>query len=274
MKKILFFSAAALALAGCSNDEFLGEDPGTGQNGTGAAIAFGSETLNATRANFDGSAAAKKLNGNFIVYGFKFTEATPGAGEDKDGSGDQVVFDLYNVNYTEGSDKTTESNTKGWEYVGYTPHTGSTATETAQSIKYWDYSATGYVFSAVSGTGITASKDKTGATIYDKGWTVTVPAGGDLSTLYASNRVPVAKAAYQQDVTLTFYNLATKIRFGLYETVPGYSIQIKKVYYNSNGGSTTNFGVDGNFKMLSTTEDAQLTVTYYNNAVQIGRAHV
>lgn len=269
MKKYLYLSAAALALASCSSDEFLGNDPGSEAKETGATIAFGSEALNATRAdNLTGKSAAEKLNNNFIVYGFKYYTTEPISATDVvDATKQQTVFDLYNVNYTEGSDKTTESNTKGWEYVGYTPHTGSTATE--QSIKYWDYSATGYVFSAVSGTGITATKTTNGATVYDKGWQVTIPAGGDLSTLYASNRVPVAKTDYQQDVTLTFYSLATKIRFGLYETVPGYSIQIKKVYYNNNGGSTTNFGVDGKFKMLSTSTDAVLNVTYYDNQTAI-----
>lgn len=36
MKKYLIFAASALALASCSSDDFLGENPGTAQNATTA----------------------------------------------------------------------------------------------------------------------------------------------------------------------------------------------------------------------------------------------
>lgn len=258
MRKYLYLSAAALVLAGCSSDEFLGEDPSAGtQKNTGEIIAFGSEALNSTRATFDGATAAEKLNNNFIVYGFK-TSAT----EAPDGSVDQMVFDRYNVNYTEGTANTTESNTANWEYVGLNNVAG-----TAQTIKYWDLSADSYVFSAVSGTGITATKTTSGTTVYDKGWTVELPAGGDLSTLYASDRKVVTSGDYRKEVDLTFRALATKIRFAIYETVPGYSINIDKVFYKdgtTNKIDASNFHITGNFKNANTSATTPLTVTYYD----------
>ncbi|MBQ0056282.1 MAG: hypothetical protein KBT20_01385 [Bacteroidales bacterium] len=267
MRKYLYLSIAALALASCSNDEFLGTSPGQSSNskGTGEAIGFGGETLRPTRAQADGSEAAEKLNGNFIVYGFKTSAA-----EEADGSVDNKVFDLYNVNYTAGTANTTESNTANWEYVGYQAHQGSS--EKDQTIKYWDYSAEGYVFSAVSGTGITATKTTSGTTVYDKGWTVEIPAGGSLSDLYASDRLPVAKPTpagtkYDQ-VTLTFRALGTKIRFAMYETVPGYKVHVDKFYYNSSSwaNTETNFAINGTFRKANSTATTPLTVTYYDDA--------
>ena len=265
MKKYFILSAAALALASCSNDEFLGNDPSPNTKETGATIAFGSEALNATRADFTGSQAAEKLGGNFIVYGFKTMSAETTTSEDL------PVFDLYNVNYEAGTANTTESNTANWEYVGLANHTGAI---NPQTIKYWDYSAAGYVFSAVSGTGISATKTTTGgfASIYDKGWTISIPAGGSISDLYASDRKPIAKADYQRQVDLTFRALGTKIRFAMYETIPGYSVKINNLYYdNLATANPTNFAIDGTFVTTSETNPTTLTVTYNdgtNNTVE------
>ena len=289
MKKYFILSAAALALASCSNDEFLGEGTGQGPSSTSSVIAFGSETGNATRANFEHGAAAEKLNNNFIVYGFKYYNTEPTSKTDVEtATKQQTVFDLYNVNYTEGTANTTESNTAGWEYVGLTSLNAKD-----QSIKYWDYSADGYVFSAVSGTGVTPVKienvangtaastpmawDATDKTLtrentetadkYDKGWVVTIPQGGSLSDLYASERVEVAKAKYQDVVSLKFYNMGAKVRFAMYEIIPGYEVHIDKFYYTNSGekNSETNFAVDGNFTTLKTDGDSKLIVTYYNS---------
>ncbi|MBQ0019418.1 MAG: hypothetical protein KBT39_02740 [Bacteroidales bacterium] len=266
MKKVLFMSAiAAAALASCTSDEYVGQ---VGQTLT-ESINFGTSAQKTTRAGgeFTHGAAAEKLNNNFIVYGFKT------ASDEVTSDGDQPVFQLYNVNYTEGTANTTESNTAGWEYVGLANHDNSV---NPQTIKYWDLSANSYVFSAVSGVGITATKILAGSvgTNYEKGWNVTIPAGGDLSSLYASNRVVMTKdgsttstsgevsGKFKEQVNLTFYNLATKIRFGIYETIPGYSVKIDKFYYNSDE-STTNFGVNGSFKTVPAA-GTTLTVTYYD----------
>lgn len=270
MKKFLYFSVAALALASCSSDDFLGTSPaeGLGSENTNEAIAFGGNTLRPTRAEVGGSEAAEKLHNNFVVYGFKTNAA-----EAADGSTDQKVFGRYNVNYTPGTANTTESNSANWEYVGY-----NSLEDQLQTIKYWDLSAKSYVFSAVSGTGITATKTDAGTTIYDKGWTVTIPAGGSLSDLYASDRVVVTKAGteagvsgkYMETVNLTFRALGTKIRFAMYETVPGYSVHIDKFYYGpvpatSKWANTeTNFAINGTFKTANAEDETPLTITYYD----------
>lgn len=257
MKKYLLFAASAALLASCSSDELVGAGTSQGSD----AIGFGSSAKTTTRADFVHGQAAEKLNNNFIVYGFK----TMGGAEVGAGDGDQNVFDLYNVNYTEGSANTTESNTAGWEYVGY-----SSQKDKAQTIKYWDLSANSYVFSAVSGTGITAEKILTGASVYEKGWTVNVPAGGSLADLYASDRKPVAKADFRQQVDLTFRALGTKIRFAMYETIPGYSVHVDKMYYKEDGASSwsntlTNFAINGKFKNVKSDAATPLTVTYYDD---------
>lgn len=41
MKKYLIFAASALALASCSSDDFLGDNPGNGQNAANSVINFG-----------------------------------------------------------------------------------------------------------------------------------------------------------------------------------------------------------------------------------------
>lgn len=261
MKKYLYYSVAALALASCSSDSFFGNDaPPRTDNEEEVAIVFGNQTGRPTRAGGVGGAeAAAKLNSNFIVYGFKTNDAE---------SEDQPVFDLYNVNYEPGTAGTTESNTANWEYVGYQAHEGSSEYENAQTIKYWDYATDKYVFSAVSGLGIKATKTTTGATVYDKGWTVNIPAGGDLSTLYASDREPVAKADFGNTVTLTFRALGTKVRFAMYETVPGYSVHVDKFYYDNTSwkNTETNFAINGTFKNANASAATPLTVTYYDDA--------
>lgn len=264
MKKTKLFAAsiAAMALVGCTSEDYVG----VVDNPTGDGIGFGSGVTATTRANSTGSQAAEKLNNNFIVYGFKTNTAE---------SEDQVVFDRYNVNYEAGTANTTESNTADWEYVGLANHDGSI---NPQTIKYWDFSRDKYVFSAVSGTGITAKKTTTGSTIYDKGWEVEIPAGGDISTLYASDRVVATKdgspladgnkveGKYKETVKLTFRSLITKIRFAMYETVPGYEVHIDKFYYKdaSWANTETNFAIDGTFKTANATTSTPLKITYYN----------
>lgn len=310
MKKVLFMSAiAAMALASCTSDEYVGQKDGPTLT---ESINFGTFSQKTTRAGeFTGTQAAEKLNNNFIVYGFKYYGTEPiaagtGTGQVGNPEEQQTVFDRYNVNYQAGTANTTESNTADWEYVGFDSHGTSPV---KQTIKYWDYETTGYVYSAVSGTGITADKiesvangpvDNGDATItpmawsaptltreegasankFDKGWVVTIPEGGSLSDLYASERVDVTKASdkYQQTVSLKFYNMGAKIRFAMYETVPGYSIQINKFYYTNSGeqNSETNFAIDAakNFTTLKTDAENKLIVTYYNSGTLLNHPKV
>lgn len=256
MKQAKLFAAslAAMALVGCTSEDYVG----VVDNPTGDGIGFGSGVTATTRANATGSQAAEKLNNNFIVYGFKTNTAE---------SDDQVVFDRYNVNYEAGTANTTESNTADWEYVGLANHDGSI---NPQTIKYWDFSKDKYVFSAVSGTGITATKITTGSSVYEKGWDIKLPAGGSLADLYASDRKEVLPGDYKKQVDLTFRALTAKIRFAMFETVPGYEVHIDKFYYNESStapaswkNTETNFAIDGTFKTAKKDEVTPLKITYY-----------
>ena len=258
----------SLTLVGCSDNSFVNQVFGSSESGQGE-ITFGAGTKNITRAEtIKHTEAAARLNNNFVLYGFKTN-----AEENIDGSTDEKVFDNYNVNYVEGSSNTTESNTAGWEYVGYNPAANSTATE--QTIKYWDHSANQYIFSAFSGIGVTGSKTLTAETDkYDKGWTLTIPQGGSLADLYASDRVEKASDT-DGEVTLTFYSAVTKIRFGVYETVPGYSINIDKFYYNNLATADDHhFAIDGTFNTLNPGAATSLKVTYYNSGTLLNHPKI
>lgn len=80
MKKYYFVSAiAALALASCANDDFLGEVPGNNPSAVnGKEISFSGEAGKTTRAGEDksGSDAAAALSNNFIVFGTKTVNGT------------------------------------------------------------------------------------------------------------------------------------------------------------------------------------------------------
>lgn len=269
---------AALALVGCSDNDFLGIGSDSSKSGQNEiTIGAGAHRLSRGETLAHGEAAAK-LNNNFILYGFKYYETEPTSSSDvADATKQQKVFDLYNVHYTEGTANTTESNTAGWEYVGLANHDNSVP---EQTIKYWDHESTGYVFSAVTGTDIKATKTESTAETgdeakYQKGWTVEIPVGGSLDNLYASDRNDVASTNDGQ-VTLTFYSMVAKIRFAMYETVPGYSIQIDRFYYGTSFGSNseTNFAINGNFRTLNATTETPLNITYYSSGALLDHPKV
>lgn len=230
MKKYLIFAASALALASCSSDDFLGENPGNVQNAT-TAINFGGEAGKITRANLSPTEAVNALNKNFVVYGYKTKEGTT-----------TTVYDHYNIAW-KGEENKTETNTKGWEYVGVNKNSLSTVNE--QTIKYWDYSADQYDFVAFSlgsntqGTGedeVEASTVTTTPSYSLKGKTA------NLAKCFIADRITAKKGetnkkdyklcAYGDNVTFAFRSLATKVKMGIYETIPGYSVKDVKFYKN------------------------------------------
>lgn len=223
MKKYYFVSAiAALALASCANDDFLGEVPGNNPSAVnGKEISFSGEAGKTTRADGDkkDADAAGLLKNNFIVFGCKTIN-----------NASQTVYDHYNVNWIEN---------KKWEYIGQAKN-ALNETATNQSIKYWDYSATDYKFVAFSlgkatqGSDVTITKVNADATSY----TLTGTAA-NLAECYIADRITAkptnAKAAnnevqYGQPVKFTFHSLGTKVNIGLYETIPGYSINSVKFH--------------------------------------------
>ena len=74
MKKKLFFAAVAIvALASCSDNEFIGDNsPTTQQENAADEIQFGLNVQNTTRAGASiGATAAEKLGGMFVGNGMK-----------------------------------------------------------------------------------------------------------------------------------------------------------------------------------------------------------
>lgn len=150
MKKPFYLvGLAALALVGCSDNDFFsgGPDDNFGQASKGQ-LAFGikDESGKISRGEITGEKAAEKLNKKFTVYGWKYvnnkSDATPGF---------EDVFQDYVVKWEGlGSAGTTESNTRGWEYVGYQSEPVNGSTPYDQTIKYWDWSTDRYDFIAWS----------------------------------------------------------------------------------------------------------------------------
>lgn len=241
MKKHSIQALAALALlASCSSDDFIGGNVTPTQPTTSNAISFEGGTGKITRANTNktGQDAATALGGQFEVYGNKkVSENTT-----------QTVYNRYFVNWI-GKDKKTETNDCGWEYVG------QGGNDKEQTIKYWDYSATEYNFVAWSTKGANGEQadskvkvsqitDQNTPKEYTEGYILEGKAE-DLAKCYIADRVTAKKNAgvdgqeakidyrlikYQEAVKFNFRKLETKVRIGLYETIPGYSVKDVKFY--------------------------------------------
>lgn len=247
-----FAALASLTLVGCSDNDFLGNDNGTevAQQGNGE-ITFAANSAKITRADIVGSTAAGMLGNTFVVEGTKGTEQSLSPST-------TVVFDNYVVKYSANSAGTTESNTNNWEYVGQTHDAIGTNTTSQigrtvneQTIKYWDYSTSQYDFIAystgtktmVSGTTkdeeaelspgeISVEKIVTGTALSTKAYRFIGSNVEDLSECYITDITPVLKEKYNNVVTLKFKNITSKVRVGLYETVPGYSVKDVQFYYD------------------------------------------
>ena len=247
MKRYYFLAAAAIVLASCSNNEFLGEDSGKAQQSANGQIAFSSTLPASTRAWY-GADAAGKLNNKFIVSGFNGAVS-------KDAVATTTVFDNYSVEWSANTAGTTASNTADWEYVGKTPSDNAKVKGT-QTIKYWNYSAGQYDFIAystgtagvVTGDGaVDGGKVKVSAITApntDKSAAYTLQgAAADLAKCYIAvlvtgyNPAKEGKPKFNDRVQFNFRNLATKVRVALYETVPGYSV--KDVHFYADGTTTT-----------------------------------
>ena len=264
MKKIAILATAAIGmLASCTTNDFVGDENLREANERGnGAIVFGTGVKAPTRADKTGAAAATDLNNNFVVQGVK-TTGTPAT---------QIVFNNYNVNFKDGSANTTTSNTAGWEYVAQTVHPHAiTAGIGAQSIKYWDYSASQYDFIAYSAgsataiatgtpaagqvliSAIDASKMngvKTGEAYTDGAYTIE-GAADDLAKVYIADMVTAYAASdYNKEVEFKFRSLAAKVRIALYETVPGYSVKDVVFYTDGNTAAT-----DGKAHLYTTGTD-------------------
>lgn len=219
MKKYYFVSAiAALALASCANDDFLGEVPGNNPSAVnGKEISFSGEAGKTTRADKKDGEAASALGNNFVVFGTKTVDGTA-----------KTVYDHYNVQYQNSA----------WEYKGLTFNSlnnqSNNAGSTTQALKYWDYSASQYDFVAFSfGTATqgTGANDVEASKVNSNDYTYTLKGKIDnLVKCYIADRVNVEKSKFKDKVSFTFHPLGTKVNIGLYEVIEGYSVKDVKFY--------------------------------------------
>ena len=297
MKKVYLILAAAvgMTITSCTNNEYIGDVAQANLATAGdGSIQFGFEMKNPTRADQTGADAALKLSNQFIVWGEKNeTDGTAAAAGN-------LVFKNYLVQYGENTAYTSTSNTKNWEYVGVPPFYGGTSFVApnsgagAQTIKYWDYGAASYTFTAVSATqtdiaagNVKFTKIESGSTVYDKGYTITLEGVADKSKIYIADRQPITASAnmdrnepnkYGGNVTLNFRNILSQVRVGMYETISGYKVTINKFYVEDN--ATSSFAsmttpVTGNFAAnvpnQKANTNATLTVKYSSDPATLNQ---
>lgn len=232
-----------VSLVSCTGNTYTGDVDGITAKSN--AITFGGKTGVITRAT--GPEAAALLNNGFVVYGFKTKDDVP-----------ETVFDHYTVNYTAGSDYTTQSNSAGWEYVGQQLSAVSTLSSGAQqSIKYWDFSATQYDFIAFSkGTATLVNTTPTAgqvqftpvdsANLTTAAYTIT-GAPADLAKVYIADRVTANKdggsniSKYKDVIQFNFRSVPSQVRLGFYEIIPGYSVKDVEFYSDASTTPSTAF---------------------------------
>ena len=277
-KNHLFLATAIVALAGCSDNTYMGDLEGGAGTGTGA-ISFNMNTPTLSRAS--GASAAEKLDYKFKVYGVKKTGSTYSnvfaSGIYNAGADYNADPDAYWVWYNASTANTTTSNTADWDYVGAagthgtTSHEATVASGKDQTIKYWDYGADQYEFVAYSATvaGATISK-------YRKdGFTVTATPA-QLAGLYVADKLTIntknnnptkPSSGYNQIgniVQFTFRAAGAKVRLGIYETIPGYAVQNVKFRPNATEftETTDNAKLSGSFNGTSSSTSGTYDVTY------------
>ena len=219
MKKQLFFAAvASIALFSCTSDDLAGGDTNAPSQGTEDAITFGSTFKAVTRADLTDGDAASKLGNAFKVYGVKKNSTTTNYNK---------VFVDYTVSYANGS----------WDYNNPTNN---------QYIKYWDYKSDDYHFVAGSPVGSftfnpdATTGDITTATVTGLGGRLnhgTTIASGHAAVYVADPKVASKDNDYNKEVEFTFKAMQSRVRVGIYETIPGY--KIKSIKFFNNATTTT-----------------------------------
>ena len=240
MKKYIFLAAAALTLASCSSDDFLGDTQGSTPTSANSAINFGGDAGKITRATSNEGDDHVKLDNQFKVYGVKKTNEKF-----------VTVFKDYSVLYNENL---TTSNTNKWEYV-----------KDNQTIKYWDYSASEYRF--VAGSPILAFNFKVpsdGTTVNIESATITGLGGhivantsetaNTFNPVYVAEPKVVAKADYKNTVQFNFVRQQSMVRVGFYETIPGYFVPEVHFYAYDTDDKTLKVSTSNNVILTSATD--------------------
>jgi len=294
MRKNLFILATAtIALASCTNDEFLGGGKPTLDKSN--EISFSPMKSATTKADHVGADAAAKLNYTFTVGGYKGGDINA-----KSSVVTTTVFDHYTVNWVQNTAATTESNTADWEYVGQTVNGYANANGiSSQTIKYWDFSQGQYDFIAYSPTDATVVHDAMAdgklyitkitpatATSSTGGAYTVAGATAELGKFYLADLVTVPQANYGKEVNIKFRNITAKVRVGLYETVPGYSVKDVKFYTSDTDNaqsagtsatlysSTANMPKKGTYTVYYPTVNSTSTSTAGYQASDMNKAHV
>lgn len=287
MKKNLLIAAIAItALAGCTSDEYVGENTSPTTSNVAGAIQFVSNTPNITRER-TGATAAGDLDYKFFVYAIKTMPDGPDEGDDPDlvNVFAQEAYSAssntpYKVWYTTSTANSTISNTANWEYVGSGGTSGASYGETghqvtldagvSQTVKYWDYAATNYIF--------TAYNNKSGGTVSNvntSGFTFEGNAS-QFAGLYVADKLTIENKANPTShgtadnkignaVKLSFRSGVAKVRLGIYETIPGYNVKnvnFKPTSPATFAETTTNAQLSGSFNGGSPSTSQSFTVSY------------
>jgi hypothetical protein len=227
-KNKLFLATAILALASCADNTYLGDEEINNQ-GNGGKIIFGSSTPSLTRA--EGATAAGELGYSFAVYATKTVSSTTSNvfAQNTYSATPNVPYWVW---YQASTANNTTSNSADWEYVG-TGGSVITPAITAQTIKYWDESASQYDFVAYKAKPV--GTEPAAASITNLTTTGFTAQGTieQLAALYIADKKVVTSGDYGKEVKFTFRKAASKVRLGIYETIPGYDVKNIKFKYNS-----------------------------------------
>ena len=260
MKKYIFLAASALTLASCSSDDFMGDTQGSTPTSANSAIKFDGNAGKISRATSNTGSAAEMLGKEFKIYGVKSGTTS--------GSGYTPVFKDYLLWYDDAN-KNTTTNKSGWEYVGTAGTHGTATLNSNQTIKFWDYASADYRFVAGAPSTAFEFKAKTeendksieSATIKGLGGHIKANTESGTNTktepnpVYVAKPVVVSSGNYKQPVTFTFIRHQTKVRVGIYETIPGYSISSIKFYKYADDATELSVDNDNNIILTSATAD-------------------
>ena len=175
------------------------------------------------------------------------------------------------------------SNTSDWKYVGLTNPGFADHISGAQTLKYWDYSASFYDYVAYSpgkGNTLIVSGDPSANQILATAivpTTLTTAAytlkgtATDLAECYIADLITAKESGaaspdinYNNEVAIKFRSLGSKVRVALYETIPGYSVRDVRFYQDA--ATTAGTDISSN---TSATLFASSSVFYPNGVMTV-----